>query len=539
MRQRAVIIGILAVAIGVVAVSVRAAPPAVASRTPRAYLPCVAVQHGVAPATTSTRTPTRTPTTAPTQTPTSTRTPPAAPTATASATPTRSPTATPTQAPGLVVQGYVRLNDETGPGLPGVTIYRRFASYQPTPVATTDANGFYQSPFQPIPGDETVTVWPEKEGYTFLPTQVQWRHYYGYSVRILDFTALTYTPTPEHTPTATLAPTATPTRTPTRTRTPTPVPCNDSYEPNDTYDTAAGFLGVPISLADAYICTPTDEDYYGVWIDDTKFVTLTLYHPTLDLGLEIFNPNGESVASIDHEGAGAEEGWYVVNQSGYYVFHVYGHGGSSNTVPYTLNIQPFDKYDHFSSSVLDTRWQWLRPAMSKWSLTERPGYLRIKTDIGELNFNDTARSILLQQFPTANFDIRTSLDFNPTRNYQEAGLVIYQESNHYVKFTVRYNNGTRMLVLAKRKPGHDFSYYSETTLPAPPYLVMYLRLVRRGSQYTGYISPNGQNWTYFGSLIADTMTSPRIGLGGWNGNIDFSDPGVNADFDWFFAVPSG
>ncbi len=464
-------------------------------------------------------------------------TPTQTPTATPSA--TRTATPTPTQGPGLVVQGYVRLNDQSGPGLAGVTIYRRFASYPAVPVATTDASGYYQSAFQPIPGDETVTVWPEKDGYTFNPPQVQWRHYYGYSVRILDFAALPHTPTPEHTATPTPTGTATPTRTPTRTRTPTPIPCYDPYEPNDSYETAAAFMGVPIFLSDAYICTPSDEDYYGVWIDDTKFVTLTLYHPTLDLGLEIFNPDGESVASIDHEGAGAEEGWYVVNQSGYYVFHVYGHGGSSNTVSYTLNIQPFDKYDHFSTPTLNPRWQWLRPAMSKWSLTERSGYLRIKTDIGELNFNDTARSIVLQQFPTPNFDIRTALEWTPARNYHEAGLVVYQESNHYVKLTVRYQNGAQVLVLAKRKPGQNLLYYQETTTSLErPYPVMYLRLVRHNAQYTAYVSANGQNWTFFSSLSAETMTTPRIGLGAWNGNIDLSDPGVNADFDWFFAVPS-
>lgn len=525
-NRRVLLVLLAMLAVGILAVAVAGGRPVRATQPRRVYLPCVAAGGDGAPTPTPTRTATRTATSGPTLT------------ATATLPHTPTPTPTPTQGPGLVVQGYVRLNGESGPGLAGVTIYRRFASYPPTPVATTDAGGFYQSPFQPVPGDETVTVWPEKDGYTFNPSQVQWRHYYGYAVRILDFVALSHTPTPEHTATPTRTATATPTRTPTRTRTPTPIPCNDPYEPNDTYDSAAAFMGVPIYIADAYVCTPTDEDFYGVWIDDSKFVTLTLYHPTLDLGLEIFNPSGESVASIDHEGAGAEEGWYVINESGYYVFHVYGHGESSITQPYTLAIQPFDKYDHFSGPPLNARWSWLRPAASKWSLTERPGYLRIKTDLGELNFNDTARSIVLQRFATPNFDIRTALDWTPARNYHEAGLVIYQESNHYVKLTVRYENGTRMLVLAKRKPGHDFSYYQETTVPAPPYPVMYLRLVRHDAQYTAYVSANGTNWTFFSSLSAETMTTPRVGLGAWNGNIDLTDPGVNADFDWFFAVPS-
>ncbi len=107
-----------------------------------------------------------------------------------------------------------------------------------------------------------------------------------------------------------------------------------------------------------------------------------------------------------------------------------------------------------------------------------------------------------------------------------------------MKFTVRYENGTRMIVLAKRKPGHDFSYYQEVNPIASPYPIMYLRLVRHNASYTAYVSANGQNWTYFNSLTAETMTTPRVGLGAWNGNMELNDPGVNADFDWFFAVPS-
>ena len=430
----------------------------------------------------------------------------------------------------------MRLGNDSGPGVPGATIYRQFATYPGVIVATTDENGYYEAAFVYIPGDETVTVWAEKAGYTFTPEEHSWRHYYGIEQRILDFVALPHTPTPQHTATPTRTPTATPTRTATRTRTPTSIPCADPYEPNETYDTAFAFLGVPVYISDAYICTGSDEDYYAVWIEDTKFVTLTLSHATLDLGLEIFNPAGEPVTSIDNVSTGAEEGWYVIGESGVYVFHVYGHGNSSNTVPYTLSIQPFDKYDHFSSAALNPRWTWLRPAGARWSLTERPGYMRIKTGPGELNFNDTTSNVVVQRFPTQNFDVRTSLEWIPTKNFHEAGLVIYQEANHFVKLTVRYENGARNIVLAKRKPGHDFSYYSELVQPAPSYPIMYLRIVRHNAQYTAFVSANGQNWIGAGSVTAETMASPRPGFGAWNGTVD--NTGVNADFDWFYGIPA-
>jgi hypothetical protein len=88
-------------------------------------------------------------------------------------------------------------------------------------VATTDPNGNYVAAFQYIPGDEMVTVYAQLTGYTFDPAQYNWRHYFGYEERALDFVA--YPPLPTATPTATSTPTATPTATST---VPVTVPTN-------------------------------------------------------------------------------------------------------------------------------------------------------------------------------------------------------------------------------------------------------------------------------------------------------------------------
>jgi hypothetical protein len=94
-------------------------------------------------------------------------------------------TPTPMAAPGIVFFGYVR--DANGMGEDGVEIYRRYASYPGELVATTDLNGWYQSDFYPIPGDEMVTLYPFKTGITFDPEYYYWRHYYGYEGTQHDF----------------------------------------------------------------------------------------------------------------------------------------------------------------------------------------------------------------------------------------------------------------------------------------------------------------------------------------------------------------
>lgn len=90
--------------------------------------------------------------------------------------------------PGLLINGHVTLVD--GSGLADVSIYRSYSAYPGELVATTDQDGFYQSDFAYIPGDENISIWAEREGYFFDPNIYYWRHYIGYEVRTLNFTAL-------------------------------------------------------------------------------------------------------------------------------------------------------------------------------------------------------------------------------------------------------------------------------------------------------------------------------------------------------------
>jgi hypothetical protein len=121
----------------------------------------------------------------------------------------------PMPTPGVAISGRVTLAD-SGAGLPGVAIYRSHAAYAGELIATTDTEGHYSAPFEWIPVDETITVWAYHPPYVFTPEQYYWRHYFGYSERVLDFSAsmpeVLSTPTPTSTATAspTICPRATP-----------------------------------------------------------------------------------------------------------------------------------------------------------------------------------------------------------------------------------------------------------------------------------------------------------------------------------------
>ena len=88
--------------------------------------------------------------------------------------------------------------------------------------------------------------------------------------------------------------------------------------------------------------------------------------------------------------------------------------------------------DDFDGSVLNLYWYFLRnPYEKDWSLTERPGYLRLKGS--ELNFSENDSPAFIGRKQTG-FDITASakVDFNPVANNEEAGLVVRaDDKNHY------------------------------------------------------------------------------------------------------------
>jgi hypothetical protein len=100
-----------------------------------------------------------------------------------------------TPQPGLLLRGYVLAPD--GSGVAQAEILRGYASYPPVLVAVSNADGYFESDLQPIPGDELLRVSARLEGFTVLTDgpncsaeECAWRHYHGYEESVLYFRAI-------------------------------------------------------------------------------------------------------------------------------------------------------------------------------------------------------------------------------------------------------------------------------------------------------------------------------------------------------------
>ena len=82
--------------------------------------------------------------------------------------------------------------------------------------------------------------------------------------------------------------------------------------------------------------------------------------------------------------------------------------------------------------------------MVSYDQAAHPGLLRIPADTGDLwaSLNNT-RNSLFRNLPANWTSIRLKLSFAPTQNYQQAGLLAYQDDDNYVQICRIYENGNR------------------------------------------------------------------------------------------------
>lgn len=182
--------------------------------------------------------------------------------------------------------------------------------------------------------------------------------------------------------------------------------------------------------------------------------------------------------------------------------------------------------DEFNGLPLNDQWSWLDEDPSHWSLSINPGSMRIFTQSPGMNR-------LVQMTPPFNFVIRTRLLFTPVENFQFAGLTVFNDIENRLVFGRAFCNLGPPLCVGNGiyfdnvEGGQSIGSNYATSIPATG--EAYLRLERDGSNYTGYVSENGTEWTEIGTHTID-FTPTYIGF-----YVDgqTSTTATPADFDLF------
>ena len=200
--------------------------------------------------------------------------------------------------------------------------------------------------------------------------------------------------------------------------------------------------------------------------------------------------------------------------------------------------------DDFNGSTLNPLWHWYNEDPTHWSLTASPGNLRIIGKTGDMwsTCNNPA-NILLQQAPDGDFVIQTKLSIHPTTEYQQGGLIFFNDVDNYLKLDVLW---------AAVAGGENVEFLQEQNgeIPEPlswPYFTVdlnqpaFLMIIKSGNTYTGYYSPDGQVWSILGSITDGTIEYSNVGIYALSGVVDTptcvgSVPDIEVDFDYFWMA---
>jgi len=181
--------------------------------------------------------------------------------------------------------------------------------------------------------------------------------------------------------------------------------------------------------------------------------------------------------------------------------------------------------DDFNTSTLHPLWSWVREDATHWSLTARPGFLRITTQDDSLweSFN-TQHNLLMTTAPSTHFRITIKVTITPTQNFQKAAILVYQDDDNYLELQRVYADGNKVEFIHEDSGTATFVEVGESAT------TVYLRIEKEDSTYTGYYSSDGSNWAQIGQYTT-TLVCSKVGIGATH-----ELPGVSeipADFDFF------
>ena len=181
--------------------------------------------------------------------------------------------------------------------------------------------------------------------------------------------------------------------------------------------------------------------------------------------------------------------------------------------------------DEFDESELGPQWQWNHnPRDTRWSLTERPGWLRLKANvpIGSGGFWNAGNTISQRLMGTGRGQITARVDISQMKPGQEAGMV--RHSGRYVLLGLSVDEtGVKRLV---------FNNNGNVTLgPVVRQDVIWFRTHNDGEQAFYEYSLDGEMFERFGSKFTITFgrwRGDRPGFYCWNNDQDSGQ--IDVDF---------
>jgi alpha-N-arabinofuranosidase len=225
----------------------------------------------------------------------------------------------------------------------------------------------------------------------------------------------------------------------------------------------------------------------------------------------------------------SDDGWPVVNGNGTIEFSM-----RAPRLPQHV-WKPQPSKDDFNGTQLGLPWNYVRnPYEQNYSLTERPGYLRLKGSAVTLNDQDSPAFVGRRQ-TDLQCSASTRLSFYPQHENEEAGMVLRGNDQNHIEAGITLRDGKRQVFFRKVLNGQtvDPVHHEEVgsgdlvlTVEATPELYSF-----------SYQFPQGARRS-LGTAATRDLSSEKIGgftgvFVGMYATGNGKESTSPADFDWF------
>ena len=163
-----------------------------------------------------------------------------------------------------------------------------------------------------------------------------------------------------------------------------------------------------------------------------------------------------------------------------------------------------------------------------WSLSNKPGALRITPNglIGDTN--DALKSLFLQRVTHKSFEISCKLDFTPVNDNDAAGIHLYSDTENFIMFALTLIEGQEMITVVSKSG--DLKKTDAVNVRKilksvvyPPKKPVYLKIkVSDPETASFYYSENGKNWISLNVNVSFGKNGqPNLGwrCGHWTGTM--------------------
>ena len=194
--------------------------------------------------------------------------------------------------------------------------------------------------------------------------------------------------------------------------------------------------------------------------------------------------------------------------------------------------QPQNGENDYNGSNLALVWQWNHnPDNNSWSLTERPGYLRLKNGRKSTGILD-ARNTLTQRTFGPESSASVAVEIGNMKDGDVAGLAAFQQNYGYVG--VKMSGNSKSIVMVNAGSGTPQEVESVPVTQNRVYLKIEMDFKNRTDKAYFYYSLDGVHWRQIGNTLQMTYTLPHfMGYRFALFNYATKSTGGFVDFDYF------